>query len=84
MKSPLFHPEALLFCLAWVAVATAGYILEGFVAGALLTFGLLAIVMPASGYFIAKRDDFAMERTVRWSILIAAGAILALVHSLRG
>jgi hypothetical protein len=79
----LWHPEALLFCLAWVVVAAAGYILEGFLAGSLLTFGLLAIMMPASAYFITKRDDFALERTVRWSILIAAGAILALVHALR-
>jgi hypothetical protein len=78
----MFHLEALLFCLAWVAVAAAGYILEGFIAGSLLTFGLLAVVMPASGYFIAKREDPGLERTVRWSILIAAGAILALVHGL--
>ena len=78
----LWHPEALLFCLAWVVVAAAGYILEGFLAGALLTFGLLLLVMPASAYFIAKRDDFVLERTVRWSILIAAGGILALVHAL--
>ena len=80
----LWHPEALLFCLAWVVVAAAGYILEGFLAGSLLTFGLLLLVMPASAYFIAKRDDFALERTVRWSILIAAGAILALVHATKG
>jgi hypothetical protein len=33
---------------------------------------------------ISRTDDFALERTVRWSILIAAGAILALVHALRG
>jgi hypothetical protein len=79
----MFHPEALLFCLAWAGVAAAGYILEGWVAGSLLSMGLLAIIMPTSGYFLAKRDDFAMERTVRWSILIAAGAILALVHALR-
>jgi hypothetical protein len=79
----MFHAEALLFCLAWVVVAAAGYILEGWLAGSLLTFGMLAVVMPTSGYLIAKKEDFALERTVRWSILIGAGAILALVHALR-
>ena len=83
MRSSLFHPEALLFCLAWVVVAAAGYILEGFLAGTLLTFGLLLIVMPVSAYFLGRRDDVVLERTVRWSILIGAGAILALVHALR-
>jgi hypothetical protein len=78
------HVEALAFCAAWVAVAVAGYILEGFVAGALLTFGMMLIVMPVSSYFIAKRDDFVMERVVRWSILILAGGLLALVHAMRG
>jgi hypothetical protein len=77
-----FHPEAALFCAAWVAVAIAGYVLEGFVAGALLTFGLMLVLMPTSAYFIAQRDDFVMERVVRWSILIGAGALLALVHAL--
>jgi hypothetical protein len=78
----LWHPEALLFCLAWIVVAAAGYILEGWIAGSLLTFGMLAIVMPLSGILISKYDDFALERTVRWSVLIGAGAILALVHAL--
>ena len=80
----LWHPEAALFCLAWVAVAVAGYVLEGWLAGSLLTFGLLAIVMPATGYILSKKDDFVLERTVRWSILILAGLALALVHALRG
>lgn len=80
----MFHAEALLFCFAWAGVAAAGFILEGWIAGCLLSMGLLAIIMPASGYFIARRDDFVLERTVRWSILIAAGAILALVHALGG
>lgn len=80
----MFHPEALLFCLAWAGIAAAGYILEGWIAGSLLSMGLLALIMPASAYFISKKDDFALERTVRWSILIGAGAILALVHALGG
>lgn len=78
----LFHPEAALFCLAWVVVAAAAYILEGWLAGSLLTFGMLAIIMPMSGFVISRYDDFALERTIRWSILIAAGSILATVHAL--
>lgn len=77
----LFHAEAAAFCLAWVGIAAAGYILEGGLAGALLTFGMLALVMPMSGFVISRYDDFALERTIRWSILIGAGATLALVHA---
>ena len=80
----LWHPEAAAFCAAWVAVATAGYVLEGFVAGAFLTFGLMGVLMPVSGYLLGKKDDPVLERTVRWSILILAGLILALVHATRG
>ena len=79
----LWHPEAAAFCAAWVAVAAAGYVLEGFLAGTLLTFGLMGVLMPVSGYLLGKRDDAVLERTVRWSILIGAGVVLALVHALR-
>lgn len=78
----LWHPEAAAFCAAWVAIATAGYVLEGFLAGAFLTFGLMGVLMPVSAYLLGKREDAVLERTVRWSILIAAGLILALVHAL--
>jgi hypothetical protein len=79
-----FHPEAALFSLAWAGVAAAGFILEGWLAGVLLSMGLLAILGPTSAALISRTDDFTLERTVRWSILIAAGAILALVHALSG
>lgn len=77
-----FHPEAAAFCLAWVGIAAAGFVLQGWLAGALLSMGLLAILGPTSAAIISRTDDFALERTVRWSILIGAGAILALVHAL--
>jgi hypothetical protein len=77
-----FHPEAALFCLAWAGIAAAGFILQGWLAGILLSMGLLAILGPTSASLISRTDDFALERTVRWSILIAAGAVLALVHAL--
>ena len=79
-----FHPEAAAFCLAWVAVAAAGFVLQGWLAGVLLSMGMLAILGPTSAMIISRTDDFNLERTVRWSILIAAGAILALVQALAG
>jgi hypothetical protein len=79
-----FHPEAAAFCLAWIGVAAAGFVLQGWLAGVLLSLGMLAILGPTSATIISRTDDFALERTVRWSILIAAGAILALVQALWG
>ena len=80
----LWHPEAAAFCVAWVAIAASGFVLEGFLAGALLTLGLMGVLMPVSGYLLGKKEDAVLERTARWSILIAAGLILALVHALGG
>ena len=84
MRGVPFHAEAAGFCAAWVALAITGYVLEGFVAGALLTFGMMMVLMPTSAYFLGKRDDPVMERVIRWSILIGAGASLALIHALLG
>lgn len=80
----LFHPEAALFCLCWVVIAACGYLLEGLLAGAFVSMGLMAVLMPVSARIIDRTEDFALERTVRWSVLIGAGSILALVHALRG
>lgn len=79
-----FHPEAAFFSVVWMAVAIAGFILEGWLAGSLLSLGLLVILGPTSAAIISRTDDFGLERTVRWSILIGAGALLALVHALGG
>lgn len=78
----LFHAEAAAFCLAWICVAAAGYVLEGWLAGTLLTFGMLTVVTSTSAFIISRYEDFALERTIRWSVLIGAGALLALVHAI--
>jgi hypothetical protein len=78
-----FHPEAAAFCLAWVALAVVAIVLQGWLAGALIGMGLLAILGPTTATILSRTNDFTLERTVRWSILIAAGALLALVHALR-
>lgn len=81
---PKFNAEALLFCLAWGVLAVAGFALSGVIAGGLLSVGLLLVIIPTSSLVLAKTGDLALERKTRWSILIAAGALFALVHALRG
>ena len=77
-----FHPEPALFCLAWILLAAIGFMLQGWLAAVLLSVGLLSVIMPMSAGVISRTDDFNLERTVRWSILIGAGLILAAVHAL--
>ncbi|HEX8527595.1 hypothetical protein [Allosphingosinicella sp.] len=73
---PRLYPEALLFCLVWIALAVAGWELLGWRAGLALSAGLFLIVMPASALTLSRTGNFALERTVRWSILAVAGLIL--------
>lgn len=75
---PRLHIEALAFCIAWAAVATLGFVYAGRVAGALLSVGLMLIVMPASALILSKTEDFALERQLRWGILAIAGLALAI------
>ena len=75
---PRLHVEALAFCLAWAAVAILGFVYAGRLAGALLSVGLMLIVMPASALILSKTEDFALERQVRWGILAIAGLTLAI------
>lgn len=77
-----FHPEAALFCLAWVALAASGFMLEGWLAGLLLSLGLMAVLMTVSARIVSRTEDMTLESTVRWSILLIAGLILALVNLL--
>lgn len=77
-----FHPEAALFCLAWVALAASGFMLEGWLAGMLLSLGLMGVLMPTSAAIVSRTEDLKLESTVRWSILLVAGLLLALVNAL--
>jgi hypothetical protein len=77
-----FHAEAAFFCLVWVALAASGFALEGWIAGGLLSLGLMAVLMPTSAVIISRTEDPTLESTVRWAILLGAGLILALVHAL--
>jgi len=74
---PKLHPEPLLFCLAWTALAVAGAVLGGVWAGVVLALGLLVILMPASALILTRFEDFRFERQVRWGILVLAALALA-------
>ena len=78
---PKLYPEALFFCVVWVALAVAGWHFSGMRAGLALSVGLFLIVMPASAITLSRTGSFALERGVRWGILAAAAAALfALGH----
>jgi hypothetical protein len=76
---PKLYPEALFFCVVWVALAVAGWHFAGLKAGLALSVGLFLIVMPASAITLSKTGSFAVERAVRWGILAAAAIVLLLV-----
>lgn len=81
---PKLHAEALIFCLAWAALATVAFIRAGSLAGAAMSFGLLILIMPVSSLILDKTGDFARERLARWGILTGAGALFGLWQALRG
>jgi len=72
---PKLYPEALLFCILWAALAMFGWVRVGWQAGAALTLGLFAIIMPASALTLTKTGNFNLERAVRWGILALAALI---------
>ncbi len=74
---PKLHAEALVFCLAWATLAVLGFIYAGAYVGALLSLGLLLIIMPTSSIVISKTADFMLERRVRWALLVMAALAFA-------
>jgi hypothetical protein len=76
------HLEALIYCVVWAALAFYGFDRLGWKGGAALSIGLFAIVMPASMVILSRTGSFALERAVRWGILIVAAVILFSVADL--
>ena len=74
---PKIYPEALLYCILWVALAVAGAVLFTWQVGVLLSVGLFLIIMPASALILSKTGNFALERAVRWGILGLSAVALA-------
>jgi hypothetical protein len=70
------YPEAIFYCLLWVALALFGLDRLGWKAGLALSVGLFLIVMPASAIILSRTGSFALERGVRWGILAAAAITL--------
>jgi hypothetical protein len=70
------YPEAILYCLLWVALALFGLDRLGWKAGLALSIGLFLIVMPASAITLSRTGNFALERGIRWGILVVAALIL--------
>ena len=79
-----FNLDALLYCLAWVALALAGWHVGGLKAGLLLSAGLFLIVMPTSALVLSRTGNFKTERAIRWGILVAAGLMLLSFSDLGG
>jgi hypothetical protein len=73
---PRLYPEALAFCVAWVALAVAGWAMLDMRAGLALSVGLFVIIMPVSALTLSRTGNFALERALRWGILIVAALVL--------
>lgn len=70
------YPEAALFCILWAALALSALWLFDWKAGLALSVGLFLVIMPASALTLSRTGNFAVERQVRWGILVAAGLIV--------
>jgi hypothetical protein len=79
-----FYPEAMLFCVLWVALALFGLDRLGWPAGLALSIGLLVVILPASALILSRTGSLAIERGVRWAILVGAFLILLSLVDLKG
>ena len=70
------HPEPLVFCVAWAALAIAGGIWGSWWVAVLLSFGLLLLISAASLQILTRTEDQVLERQVRWGILVVAALAL--------
>ena len=75
---PKLHVEGLIFAAAWTALAVFAFVRGGYIAGALLSVGVLMAIMPASSVVLEKTGSLTLERQVRWGILIVAALGLSL------
>jgi hypothetical protein len=79
---PRLHAEALLFCLAWAMLAIAAAIMVSIWMGILFSAGFALILMPLSAIIVSRTESMAIERQVRWGLLLLAAAGLAVVTRL--
>jgi hypothetical protein len=69
---PKLHPEPMVFCLAWAALAFTAAITASVWVGILFSAGLAIVLMPLSAAIISKTGDFGLERQARWGLLVLA------------
>jgi hypothetical protein len=81
---PRLHPEALLFCLAWAALAITAAVTASLWIGILFSAGLALILMPLSALVVSRTENLALERQVRWGMLVLAALSLFLYLRLAG
>lgn len=73
---PRLYAEPLLFCVAWAVLAIAGGYWVDWWVGVALSVGLLILISASSMQILAQTEDAALERQVRWGILIVAALAL--------
>ena len=78
---PKLNVEALIFALTWAALAVYGGVTSGYMVGAALSAGLLLIIMSTSSYVLSKTENLALERQVRWGILVVAALVFGLLQA---
>jgi len=76
---PKLNLDALAFAIVWAALAVAGGVLGGWVAGAILSVGLLVVVMGTGSIILAKTGNIDLERGARWGLLFIAALIFWIV-----
>ena len=74
---PKLHAEPMIFCLAWAALAFAAGIMASIWVGVLFSAGLAIVLMPLSATIVTRTGNFALERQIRWGLLILAALALA-------
>jgi hypothetical protein len=76
---PELRAEPVIFGLTWAALAVAAALTAGWVAGAVLSVGLMLVIMPVSSLVLTRTENFQTERLARWGILAAAAALYAII-----
>jgi hypothetical protein len=74
---PKLHAEPLIFCLAWAALAIAAAAMASIWTGILFSAGLAIVLMPLSATIISKTENLALERQIRWGLLVLAALALS-------
>lgn len=75
---PRFHAEAMLFCLAWTALAISAAVTVSVWMGILFSAGIAVILMPLSAMIVSRTENMAVERQARWGLLVLAALSLSL------